>query len=225
MSNRVTKWVAGVCCALSLGLTVGCVGTPDGGGAPEETGKTAEASTSFVYSGRGQAVYGNILGVVGVIDAGDTGPLPPQGGQLRNTVLSLNLPPVLSSGTLSAVTTGDFGVASADASVENLSLNVLALSVSADVVASNGQVQCSNGAFSFETQSEIAKLKINGTPIVVDGTPNQTINLLVGKVIINEQSTSTNGNTGSFQANALHIEVPGVVDVVIAHSEASVTCD
>src|SRR5258708_12267501 len=48
-------------------------------------------------------------------------------------------------------------------------------------------------------------------------------------VIINEQSSSVSGNTGSITVNALHVIVPAVLgvagaDVVVSSAHADVTC-
>ncbi len=90
---------------------------------------------------------------------------------------------------------------------------------------------CTTGGPAVSGSSEIADLVINGQTIAVSGQPNQTITLPVGgvMVIINEQSSSVSGNTGSITVNALHVIVPAVLgvagaDVVVSSAHADVTC-
>ena len=67
--------------------------------------------------------------------------------------------------------------------------------------------------------SEIDNLSINGIPIFVTGEPNQTVWILGGQVILNEQKTSSAGMI----VNALHIVATGVADIVIASATAGIS--
>jgi hypothetical protein len=64
----------------------------------------------------------------------------------------------------------------------------------------------------------IDSLSINGLAVAVTGTPNQTIAIPGGRVVINEQPASSTGMV----VNALHIAVAGVADVVVASANAGV---
>ncbi len=70
----------------------------------------------------------------------------------------------------------------------------------------------------------ITGLNINGAPIVVTGAPNQTINLLLAKIVINERTTKISGNSGSIHTAALHITAAGLVDVSLGVADAGITC-
>jgi hypothetical protein len=72
--------------------------------------------------------------------------------------------------------------------------------------------------------SQIVALTINGATIAVSGEPNQTIPLLNGWVVINEQQSSLSGPTGDITVNALHIVVNSLADVVISSAHAGITC-
>jgi hypothetical protein len=74
--------------------------------------------------------------------------------------------------------------------------------------------------------SEIANLVLNGQSVVVSGEPNQTITLPsdAGKVIINEQISSSGNNSCDITVNALHVVVTGVADVIISSAHADITC-
>ena len=42
-------------------------------------------------------------------------------------------------------------------------------------------------------------------------------------VMLNEQTTSVNGNQGSMTVNAIHVTGPGI-DIVVAGAESDITC-
>ena len=67
--------------------------------------------------------------------------------------------------------------------------------------------------------SEIDGLAINGVPVYVTGAPNQTVWLLGGRVIINEQTPTSTGTA----VNALHVIADGVADLVLASASAGVS--
>jgi len=53
----------------------------------------------------------------------------------------------------------------------------------------------------------------------VTGAPNQTIWLLGGRVVVNEQVPTSTGTT----VNALHVIVYGIADLVFASASAAVS--
>lgn len=54
--------------------------------------------------------------------------------------------------------------------------------------------------------------------------PNVSIVLPGGiSVILNEQTSSVSGNTGSITVNAIHVTGPGI-DLVVAGAESDITC-
>ena len=67
--------------------------------------------------------------------------------------------------------------------------------------------------------SDISGLSINGMPVFLTGDPNQTIDLIGGRVVINEQQTDP---SGTITVNALHVIVDGVADVVVASAKAGI---
>src|SRR5256885_7446550 len=83
------------------------------------------------------------------------------------------------------------------------------------------EARCTGGGATTSGSSEIAELTINNQTIVVSGQPNQTIPLLNGQVVINEQPTAP---PGALTVNALHVVVPGVADVVISSAHAHIGC-
>src|SRR6266436_9044532 len=159
----------------------------------------------------------------------DTGPLPPSGGALQTSLLSISFPGVLTADVAHATTIGQADRARSEASVADVSLTADGNTIAASLLRSSAMAVCTTGGPAVSGSSEVADLVINGQPFAVSGQPNQTITLPVGKVIINEQSSSVNGNTGSITVNALHVIVPAVLgvagaDVVVSSAHADVTC-
>ncbi len=161
----------------------------------------------------------------------DTGPLPPSGGALQTSLLSISFPGVLTADVAHATTIGQADRARSEASVADVSLTAGGNTITADFLRSSAMAVCTTGGPAVSGSSAIADLVINGQPFAVSGQPNQTITLPFGgvMVIINEQLSSVSGNTGSITVNALHVIVPDVVgvsgaDVVVSSAHADVTC-
>jgi hypothetical protein len=159
----------------------------------------------------------------------DTGPLPTQGGSLENSILSVNLPnPVDGSTLLSGdvghtATIGQGDRSRSEASVADVNLNVAGNHIAADFLMARAMATCGPAV---SGNSELANLVIDGQTITVSGQPNQTIPLPAnaGNVVINEQSSTVGGNSGSIDVNALHVIVTGLADVVISHAHADISC-
>lgn len=159
----------------------------------------------------------------------DTGPLPRSGGSLSTQLASIDVPGVLDAGLLSESTTGGSSRASSQSSVANVAVTAAGIGVTASVLTSNATAQaCGGGSPSVAGGSNIANLMVNGIPITVTGAPNQTIPLIVGSLIINEQisaiTSASCGASASLVVNALHLKVPGIADVVVSSSNAGVNC-
>src|SRR5439155_26175605 len=97
----------------------------------------------------------------------------------------------------------------------DLALTVAGTTIGADFVMSRATSVL--GAAGSGTTS-LSGLSIDGVPIAVSGDPNQTIPILGGQVVINEQQISG----ASTVVNALHVIVSGVADVVIASATVAV---
>src|SRR6267143_495379 len=161
----------------------------------------------------------------------DTGPLPSSGGALQTSLLSISFPGLLTADVAHASTIGQADRARSEASAADVSLTAGGNTITADFLRSSAMAVCTTGGPAVSGSSEIADLVINGQPFAVSGQPNQTITLPFGgvMVIINEQSSSVSGNTGSITVNALHVIVPDVLgvagaDVVVSSAHADVTC-
>jgi hypothetical protein len=135
-------------------------------------------------------------------------------------VLSAAVPGVLTAQALAAETSGAGDVAQSQASVANLVLQAGANTITASVLASEASARCGPTHPVRQGSSSIVALSIDGVAVAVTGQPNQRVDLLVGYVVINEQTTDRH----SITVNALHVVVPGTLDVVVSSSRAGVVC-
>jgi hypothetical protein len=78
------------------------------------------------------------------------------------------------------------------------------------------------GSPSVSGVSHVTGVTLNGIPIVVTGAANQTVPLLDGQMIINEQITSGSGGMASITVNALHITLSGGSSVTLGSSSSGV---
>jgi hypothetical protein len=211
-----------------------------------------QTPTFSIYSGRGTGVRlreaslltGDITTIVS-----DTGPLPTQGGDITSTTTGAGLAPILSTGVVVANTSGGIpggneNTSQSDARVNNLQLTVLnslpilpdVLNLTATVIESDTQCQCSLGIPTCTGDSTLVGLNVRVLgiviPVVIDFTPNQTINIPVlglGNItlIINEQFSA---GPGDITVNALRVQIdvlPAILlatDIVIAHSHSDIVC-
>jgi hypothetical protein len=209
---------------LMLALLGGCVGSQADSGEGAEVTSAAEALTSTTYSGRASVLRAQVLGITtGVVD---TGSLPPTGGALHGSLPTANVPGLFTAATLDASTvgSGEQTVSQATAANVHLGLTVGGIAIGANLLASSATAACANHVPSLSASTTVAALTINGKSIVVTGAPNQTVNLLLGKVIINERSSTLGGAAGSIHAAPIHVIVAGLADVFICPSDAGITC-
>jgi hypothetical protein len=202
---------------LALVFLAGCLlGLPQSGQAQQVT-----------YTGEAVVASVDVLGVINTSII-DTGPLPGHGGSLSAQLANLDLPGLLDLQLLSASTNGENNQTNSQASVVNVTLNVAGVYIQASVLTSNATAFCSSNSATVSGTSTIAALTVNGRSIKITGSPNQTVPLLVGSLIINEQISSivngVNFTSADMLVNALHLKVNGVANVVISSSHAGVTC-
>jgi len=203
-------------------------------------GSIAQTSSTTGFSGRAYVVQATVppLSPITPITVADTGPLPSTGGAEEASLLDVPAISLGSAGALNgadvahATTIGRGNASRSEASVADLSLTAAGNTVAADFLMSEVTAQCNGASPSVSGRSELARLVINGQAIVVSGATNQTILLPLnaGAVVINEQSSSVNGQSGTMDVNALHVMVNDpttgatLADVIISHAHADVTC-
>lgn len=215
MSSHILNWNH---CRTAVLVALGFAGFATNGQAQ---------TTPPIYVGEAVDVSAKVLGLP-LISLIDTGKLPASGGSLTKELLSAKVPGLLDLDVLSASTKGADNQTNSAASVANLKLTVAGLYITADVLTSNATASCQPGQASSSGSSIIAALKVNGLSVNVTGAPNQTIPLIVGSLVINEQISSSNVSADSAAAdivvNALHLKVNLLADVVISSSHAGMTC-
>lgn len=177
----------------------------------------AQAATTF--SGEAVALRANALGIS--LALSDTGALPSSGGNLSTSVASVNVLGLASADVLKSTSSGSGTTSQSQSSVANVSL--LGGLIAADVVKSNSSATCSGSQASVTGNSEIVGLVAAGQSVLVS-TPNLAISLPGGiSLIVNEQTSSSGGNTGSMTVNALHVKGPSI-DIVVASAQSGITC-
>ena len=209
-------------------LTAALTGLFGLAGCTDREGVTTPSINPSITSSTTNNTYGAEATVVrAVVPATGTdvtlvkaGPIPPSGGTDEEQLASAQVPGLLSATLLSAKAAGSGPSSRAQAWLADLTLTVAGNTISANVVRAFAEASCRPDSVALFGMSHITKLVINGQATTVSGAPNQTIDLAVGKVVINEQTTTANGIT----TNALHVDIPGVADVIISSAHADITC-
>jgi hypothetical protein len=185
-------------------------------------GATPVLADNTQFSGQATGLKATVLGLT-IPPISDTGPLPPEGGNQKASLLSASVPGLLTADVFGSSTIGQGDRSRSEASVADLNLTVAGNTIGAEFLMARAMAVCNkDGSSSVSGSSEIAALVINGQTIDVGTAPNQTVDLPLGtgKVIINEQY----GNSSDITVNALHVIVYGVADVIVASAHADVTC-
>jgi hypothetical protein len=179
----------------------------------------ADASAATAYSGQARPLSVSAFGAS--VSVGDTGALPTSGGSQSASLLNLNVLGLATVGLLQGTTSGSGDQSTSSASLVSLSVPIVGLT--ADVVKSSSTAQCSGTTPSVSGSSELLNVTLLGLPISAP-MPNVAIALPGGiSVILNEQTSTVNGNQGSITVNAIHVTGPGI-DIVVASAESDITC-
>src|SRR5215471_9192715 len=164
----------------------------------------AQAATTF--SGEAVALRASAVGLS--LSLSDTGALPSSGGNLSTSLASINVLGLASADALKSTASGSGTSSQSQSSVANL--NLLGGLITADVVKSNSNATCSGSQASVTGNAELVGLVAAGQPILASN-PNLAISLPGGiSLIVNEQTSSSGGNTGSMTINALHVKGPSI---------------
>jgi len=174
----------------------------------------ATAGDAQTVTGQARAVQATVLGSQTVLS--DTGTLTGSDDARQASEVTGAVPSVLTAEALHATTIGWPDQAAAEASLAALGVTVAGNGISAGFVMARAAAVLGGASAGATT---IDGLSINGAPITVTGQPNQTIPLLGGRVVINEQQPLF---PSGMTVNALHIVIDGVADVVIASATAGI---
>jgi hypothetical protein len=175
------------------------------------------ALASAQSSGHARAVQASVTSLLGTINTSlaDTGTLSGAGDARDSSQGVGSIAGLLSGNTLHASTIGSGDTVASEASIGDLALSVAGNSVGAGFVMARALAATGVGSAGAVS---ISGLSINGVAVAVTGEKNQTLAIPGGRIVINEQQTSSNGTT----VNALHIVVNGIADVVVASAAAQV---
>jgi hypothetical protein len=179
-------------------------------------GLLAWPGTSEAQTVTGQATAAQVTALGTTTSVADTGTLNGSSDARDATQLTVSAPSLFTGEVLSASTIGYRDEVDSEASLGNLALTVGGNGISADFVMAKAKAILNAAATGT---SNISGLSINGMPVVLTGAPNQTISLLTGQVVINEQKKDP---SGTITVNALHVTVNGVADVVISSAKAGI---
>ena len=220
MNQRMRQYVVSLA---AMGLLVGVT-----------TGNTWAWNFAPANSVSGEA-FGVFVNAAGV----RVGPLPhvvlsPDGGMVRDQLLNVTVPNLAASGTLTVVTTGSIGpttaTAQSSATVELASL-LNGLVKAEAVVAMSTSTADGSTATSTAEGSTLIGLSVNGSPPMdVTPSPNTTILIPGGAVILNEQIFEGDGvHTRALTVNMIHVMFTDPVthaitaDIIVssAHSDVN----
>jgi hypothetical protein len=197
----------------------------------------AQTSSTAAYSGEAYAAQVTVPPLA-PIRVADTGPLPSTGGAQQAALLEVQPIQVGNVGALngadvaSATAVAEGNASRSAASLADLSLTVAGNTISGDFLMSEATARCQGSSAAVSGNSQLAKLVVDGQTITISGATNQTVALPLGAgyVVINEQSSSANGQSGSMDVSALHVVANNptggapLADVVIAHAHADIAC-
>ena len=176
----------------------------------------AQATT---FSGQAVALRANAVGVS--LAAADTGALPSAGGSLSTLLASVSVAGIASADLLSSSTSGSGSSSQSQSTLADV--NLLNGLVTATAVKSNSSASCSNGQASTSGNAQLVGLTVAGQSILASN-PNLSLSLPGGiSVIVNEQTSSSGGTSGSMTVNALHVTGPSI-DIVVASAHSDITC-
>jgi hypothetical protein len=159
------------------------------------------------------ATTGSLLGATATL--ADAGTLAAGTNEaLQASDLTAGIPSLLSAEALHATAIGYSDQIDSEASLVALDLTLPGTSIGADFVMARATAANASGTSGI---SNIDRLTIDGEPVWVSGAPNQTISIVGGVLVLNEQVTLPDG---TMVVNALHATVDDVADVVVASATA-----
>lgn len=189
-----------------------------------------DEATQVTYGGRAFGAQTKISG--NTTRVGDTGSLPPQGGDLSPAPADNSL--LLATARLKVASSRALGAAGqteSTTSITNFQTLVSAINIGADVIDSRAVARCTTAGPELEGGSNFLGLRIGSNQQGVSFAPNRVLLNIPGvlRVVANEQTRSISGDTAKITVNALHVTSPLLafvlpVDIIVASTEAEVNC-
>jgi len=178
------------------------------------------ADTPTTFSGRAFAVS-ITTPLTQPVTFADTGQLPPQGGELDATILSVQTQQAQVEVLLSTTMGFDQHAESQAAVADVTLLPGTPNQITAEFLQAHSLATCTG----VSGDSDIAKLQLAGQDVVVSGQPNQTVSIPgVLTLVINEQTTSSSGGTQSITVNALDLTLVNNIEVIVSSAHSDITC-
>lgn len=182
-------------------------------------GWLASFAQAGTFSGQAVGLRASAVGVS--LAASDTGALPSSGGSLSTSVASVSVAGIASADLLSSSTSGSGSSSQSQSTLSDV--NLLNGLITATVVKSNSSASCSTGQASTGGNAQLLGLTVAGQSIL-SSNPNLSISLPGGiSVIVNQQTSSSGGTSGSMTVNALHVTGPSI-DIVFTSAQSDITC-
>jgi hypothetical protein len=180
---------------------------------------SAASAQATSYSGHARPLSISAFGVAASV--GDPGELPSSGGSKSGGLVDLDVLGLVHVGVLQGSVSGSGDTSTTQASLATVSIPLVGLQ--ADVIKSQATAECNGTTPVLSGSAQLVNVTVLGMPIGLP-MPNLSVTLPGGiSVILNEQTSSTSGGQGSMTVNALHVTGPGT-DIVLASSEADITC-
>jgi hypothetical protein len=229
MARSVRMLLLALFAAVATLVVVPVAAAHGGGGTP--SGNT--------FSGRATVLVVDVLGVETTVV--DTGEVSPSGGTLEagaacypgdplDPACPIALPDV-TGGLFSGAVLHASVVAQGSASTAEASISEFGLIfgegdlIAGEFAEAQATASCTNGVASVTGTTSITNLTVAGVTIAVTGAANQVVPLPGGgQIVINEQVGGASGNTGDLTVTALHIVLPGEIDLRIARAHADIQC-
>src|SRR5713226_1802469 len=108
-------------------------------------GLFAWTEPAVAFSGQATVLSVTTHGITTTTTVSDTGPLPPSGGALQTSLLSISFPGVLTADVAHATTIGQADRARSEASVADVSLTASGNTITADFLRSSAMADCTTG--------------------------------------------------------------------------------
>jgi hypothetical protein len=167
-------------------------------------------------------VRANVLGTQTFI--ADTGPQKSTGAGFFHecSLLTAEIPGTLKADVVHAATVGQGDRVRSEAAQANLRLMVGGNTINADFLMARAMARLSATGCEVRGASDLAKLVVNGTQILVTGQPNQVVPLPNGQVVVNYQGSWMLGLSCAIHVAALYVVVDGVAQIAVSEAYAEI---
>jgi hypothetical protein len=171
----------------------------------------AQTDTQLYSAG----AYGTYAYVGNVVETAKTAPVgvgpgcgtPKVGASDTATVATVNVAPLVTTGTINTSASSALNMATASSDIHNVS--VLSGLIAAEEITAVSTTSNNDGTLqSSESGSTVVNLVVAGTVISALPSPNTTIDLAgFGKVVLNEEIVSSHSSKAKLTVNLIHVYI------------------